>query len=58
VAGHTWSEVAKPLLEFADTPRRDPNRGRFDQIAPGEVIAEETLLGRIQRVLRRQRGGG
>jgi hypothetical protein len=58
VAGHTWATVAGPLLEFAEAPRRDPNRGRFDEIAPGEVTAEETLLGRIQRVLRRQRGGG
>jgi hypothetical protein len=57
VSRHTWAKVAGPLLDFAEAPRRDPNRGSFDQIAPGEVIAEETLLGRIQRVLRRQRGG-
>jgi hypothetical protein len=56
-AGRTWSRVAGPLLQFADTPRRDPHRERFEDIAPGEVVAEEPLLRRIQRALRRQRSG-
>jgi hypothetical protein len=54
---NTWSKVTRPLLEFADAPWRDPSRGRFEEIAPREVTGEEPLLQRIQRVLRRQRGG-
>jgi glycosyltransferase involved in cell wall biosynthesis len=53
----TWQEVSAPLLRFAEKPWRDPNRERFDGLAPGEVMAEEPLLRRIQRRLRRQRSG-
>jgi len=56
-ADRSWRRVAEPLLRFADTPRRDPTRERFDSVAPGAVVAEETLLRRIQRALRRQAGG-
>jgi hypothetical protein len=48
--------VAAPLLRFAESPWRDPDRERFDALAPGEVAAEESLLRRIQRRLRRQAG--
>ena len=57
-AGRTWNTVAAPLLEFAAAPRRDPHRQRFEEISPGAVVGEEPLLRRIQRALRRQRGGG
>jgi hypothetical protein len=56
-AGRRWRDVAHPLLEFAAAPRRDPHRERFDELAPGAVVGEEPLLRRIQRALRRQRGG-
>lgn len=56
-AGRTWKQVARPLLEFAAKPWRDPNRERFDSLAPGQVVTEEPLLRRIQRALRRQGGG-
>jgi hypothetical protein len=49
--------MAEPLLRFAEKPWRDPSRERFDSVAPGEVVAEEPLLRRIQRALRRQGGG-
>ncbi len=52
-ADRSWQEVAAPLLRFADNPWRDPERQRFDALAPGEVSAEESLLRRIQRRLRR-----
>jgi len=55
-AGRRWRRVARPLLEFAAAPRRDPHRERFDELAPGAVVGEEPLLRRIQRALRRQRG--
>jgi hypothetical protein len=55
--GRSWAAVAAPLLEFADAPRRDPHRMRFEELAPGAVVGEEPLLRRIQRALRRQRGG-
>ena len=56
-AGRSWSAVAAPLLDFAAAPRRDPHRVRFEELAPGAVAGEEPLLRRIQRALRRQRGG-
>ena len=56
-AGRRWHHVARPLLEFAAAPRRDLHRERFDELAPGAVVGEEPLLRRIQRALRRQRGG-
>jgi glycosyltransferase involved in cell wall biosynthesis len=52
-----WNAVSEPLLEFAAAPRRDPHRMRFEELAPGAVGGEEPLLRRIQRALRRQRGG-
>jgi hypothetical protein len=57
-AGRIWSNVAAPLLEFAAAPRRDPHRQHFEELSPGAVVCEEPLLRRIQRALRRQRGGG
>lgn len=54
---NSWREVSRPLLEFAAAPWRDPSRGRFEELAPGPVSGDEPLLGRIQRALRRQRGG-
>jgi glycosyltransferase involved in cell wall biosynthesis len=56
-AGRSWTAVAAPLLDFAAAPRRDPNRGRFADLEPGPVVAEESLLRRIQRVVRKRRGG-
>ncbi len=55
-ADRSWQQVAAPLLRFAESPWRDPDRERFDALAPGEVSAEESLLRRIQRRLRRQAG--
>ncbi len=52
-ANRSWEQVAAPLLQFAENPWRDPNREHFDALAPGEVSAEESLLRRIQRRLRR-----
>jgi len=56
-AGRTWKQVAAPLLEFAENPWRDPHRGRFSEIAPGAVAAEEPMLHRLRRRLRRLGGG-
>ena len=56
-ADRSWQQVAAPLLRFAESPWRDPDRERFDALAPGEVSAEESLLRRIQRRLRRQASG-
>ncbi len=56
-ASRSWKTVAAPLLDFAAAPRRDPHRVRFEELAPGAVVGEEPLLRRIQRALRRQRGG-
>jgi glycosyltransferase involved in cell wall biosynthesis len=52
-----WSAVAAPLLEFAAKPWRDRHRERFSELAPDSVAAEEPLLQRLQRALRRKRGG-
>jgi glycosyltransferase involved in cell wall biosynthesis len=52
-ADRSWQQVAAPLLRYAESPWRDPDRARFDALAPGEVTAEESLLRRIQRRLRR-----
>jgi glycosyltransferase involved in cell wall biosynthesis len=52
-----WSVVAAPLLEFASKPWRDRHRERFHELAPGPVTGEEPLLQRLQRTLRRKRGG-
>ena len=55
-ADRRWSVVAAPLLEFAAKPWRDPHRERFSELAPGPVAAEEPLLQRLQRAIRRKRG--
>jgi glycosyltransferase involved in cell wall biosynthesis len=52
----SWREMARPLLEFADHPRRDPHRDRFVELAPVASAAVESLLGRVRRVLRRLGG--
>ncbi len=56
-AGRSWPRVAAPLLEFARAPWRDTNRARCADVAAGEVEIEEPLLRKIQRALRRERGG-
>jgi len=56
-AGRSWSRVAAPLLEFARAPWRDTNRAHCADLAAGEVEIEEPLLRKIQRALRRERGG-
>ena len=56
-AERRWSIVAAPLLEFAAKPWRDKHRERFLELAPGSVSGEEPLLQRLQRALRRKRGG-
>ena len=56
-AGRRWSRVAAPLLEFAEKPWRDRHRERFSDLSPDAVTAEEPLLQRLQRALRRKRGG-
>jgi glycosyltransferase involved in cell wall biosynthesis len=56
-AGRNWRVVAEPLLEFAAQPWRDQNRERFSDLSPSAVTAEEPLLHRLQRALRRKRGG-
>ncbi len=57
-ATRSWKAVAQPLVDFAANPRRDPNRERFEELAPGPVAGDEPLLRRIQRVIRRKRSGG
>ena len=57
-ASRSWEKVAEPLLGFAAKPWRDAVRERFEELAPGEVAGEESLLRRIQRRLRGQRGRG
>jgi glycosyltransferase involved in cell wall biosynthesis len=56
-ADRRWSLAAAPLLEFAAKPWRDRHRERFSELAPDAVTAEEPLLQRLQRALRRKRGG-
>lgn len=56
-AERRWSVVAAPLLEFAAKPWRDRHRERFSELAPGPVAGEEPLLQRLQRAIRRKRGG-
>jgi len=53
--GRSWSQVAAPLLEFASSPRRDPHRARFAELAPGGVAAEGPLLRLLQSKLGRLR---
>jgi glycosyltransferase involved in cell wall biosynthesis len=56
-AKRRWSTAAAPLLEFAAKPWRDRHRERFSELAPDAVTAEEPLLQRLQRALRRKRSG-
>ena len=56
-AERRWTAVAAPLLEFAAKPWRDRHRERFSGLAPGPVAGEEPLLQRLQRAIRRKRGG-
>lgn len=48
-----WEKVAKPLLDFAAAPRRDPHRDRFVELAPAASSAEEPLFRRAERALKR-----
>jgi len=54
--GRTWKQVSKPLQDFATAPRRDPHRDRFVDLAPAAGAAEEPLLRRTKRVLKRWSG--
>lgn len=56
-ADRRWSAAAAPLLEFAKKPWRDRHRERFSGLSPDAVTGEEPLLQRLQRALRRKRGG-
>lgn len=56
-ADRRWKVAAKPLLEFAEKPWRDRHRVRFSGLAPDSITAEEPLLQKLQRALRRKRGG-
>ncbi len=56
-SGRSWRRVAEPLLEFAEEPWRDRHRVRFEEVSPGTIVGDEPLLRRIQRVVRRRRGG-
>ena len=49
----SWSRVAAPLLAFARSPRRDPHRTRFAELAPPAQTALEPLGRRLRRRLRR-----
>ena len=55
-AGRSWRSLAGPLLDFAAGPFRDPHRDRFVELAPGDGVAEEPLLRRARRVLKRWAG--
>ena len=55
-ADRTWPRVARPLLEFAAAPRRDPHRDRFGTLAPGALVAPESLALRVVRRLGRVLG--
>lgn len=55
-AEKSWREVARPLLTFAENPRRDPHRDRFVELAPAASDAREPVFARARRVLRRLGG--
>ncbi len=55
-AGKNWSMVSRPLLDFAATPYRDPHRDRFVELAPGSSTAEEPVVSRVKRALKRWAG--
>jgi glycosyltransferase involved in cell wall biosynthesis len=50
-ASRNWTEVARPLLDFAESPRRDPVRERFARLAPEPVSVREPIIRRILRRL-------
>jgi glycosyltransferase involved in cell wall biosynthesis len=50
-ATRSWSTVARPLLDFAASPRRDPLRERFARLAPEPVSVREPIIRRILRRL-------
>jgi glycosyltransferase involved in cell wall biosynthesis len=52
----SWEKVSRPLLEFAAAPRRDPHRDRFVEVAPAASSAEEPLVRRAVRTLKRWSG--
>jgi glycosyltransferase involved in cell wall biosynthesis len=54
--GRRWEKVSKPLLDFAAAPRRDPHRDRFVDLAPAANSAEEPLVRRAGRALKRWAG--
>ncbi len=56
-ASRSWTNVAAPLLRFAERPWRDPHRKRFATQAPAGSSAQEPLENRLKRVLRRLGGG-
>jgi glycosyltransferase involved in cell wall biosynthesis len=55
-ATRTWNLVAAPLLAFADSPWRDPDRDRFAALAPPASNAQEPAVARLRRTLRRLQG--
>lgn len=55
-AARSWRQVARPLLDFAAAPFRDPHRDRFVELAPVAGDAGEPMLDRAMRRLRRWRG--
>jgi len=55
-SGKSWREVSAPLLDFAAEPYRDPHRDRFVELAPVASTAEEPLVARARRVLKRWSG--
>ncbi len=55
-ASRTWDRVARPLLEFAEQPFRDPSRDRFRDVTPGELAIVERRASGMMRRLRRVLG--
>ncbi len=51
-AGRTWSSVARPLLEFAHGPWRDPHRGACS-VAVRPRSLDERMMDRLRRWRRR-----
>jgi len=57
-APRSWDEVARPLLDFAESPRCDRHRDRFAELGPAANTADEPALNRVRRALRRLRRRG
>jgi len=51
--GRCWEDVSRPLLDFAAAPRRDPHRDRFVDLAPSASSAEEPMVRRAARAMKR-----